>query len=380
MKKAVLFMMAWLLCLCFVACSSETTPENPEKNSHIVVDESTMRREERLDDQGNQIGYYTHTRGTNDGVYGIVRIEYLDMEGNVLHTIYPKTLGATLVSGSAGTHYYEITGIAEQDKDGNFILSYELIPYTCGKLAWCQYYDNGNVVAVEVYDQNQQVAARVEPSAAGLYMDAKMTDTGCYIVREGHFESGAFRIERKYIFDSNGRSICHLYLTNTPVPGAHYTHITRIEVKKETGETIKVYELSEKGETFEEWYGDHRGIPLTVYETNAAGRVIMQEIFDPAENSVIFRESVTYNDSGVLIGGEVEICGGKAVVTMSEVYHKYEKIAFYDAAGVLQKTVDAGQNGGYLEIEWEHENYRCRVDLFDSLGKVVSSEIYKPNK
>ena len=87
MKQIFSVAFAIILLLCLAACgisTPQTETTAPTKgNENLVPDPNDVKQYERYNDNGEHVGYIRFTYGTNDGVYGIILTEFLDLDGNV---------------------------------------------------------------------------------------------------------------------------------------------------------------------------------------------------------------------------------------------------------------------------------------------------------
>ena len=102
MKRIQTMIAISLLCMFMTACATGTPSGKPVKDIDpysepiIVMNEEEVERQNRYDSEGNHVGYYQFSCGTNCDVYGIVLVEYLDLNGNVLKAYSPQFAGCTM--------------------------------------------------------------------------------------------------------------------------------------------------------------------------------------------------------------------------------------------------------------------------------------------
>lgn len=149
----------------------------------IVVDNGGVELEERYDAQGNLVGYYRYTSGTNCGVVGCVKLEYLDLNKNVLKTFEPQMAGCTMGYGRFGEN--DITQIWESNENGTSI-EYGIEPFANGRIQTCIYTLEGNAIRVDIYGKEGQIVASVEPTAEGKCLDVFTSDEGYHVISEGY--------------------------------------------------------------------------------------------------------------------------------------------------------------------------------------------------
>ena len=177
MKKIVFIALVLVLCLSATACiriaDNSSAPTNPSVDPLgepvIVLDESSVERQPRYNANGKQVGYYQYTYGTNCGVYGVMRIEFLNLNNKVLNSYAPKLAGCTLASGQFGSmdhDYFELTDIWESDYNQEAVTSneYKVVPYSGGKPY--SYIENrkGVTTKCDLYGTNGQVVASLTPA------------------------------------------------------------------------------------------------------------------------------------------------------------------------------------------------------------------------
>ena len=121
MKKLTVLILIVAVALIMTACPKQGVPSGgPESNvdanapAQIVLDETRVEKGNCYGEDGSHIGYYRITYGTNCGNEGVMRIEFLDLNDEVLNTYEPTYAGSSLDYGQLGgtTHgQYEITDI-----------------------------------------------------------------------------------------------------------------------------------------------------------------------------------------------------------------------------------------------------------------------------
>ncbi len=386
MKRVSTIIAILLLCISMTACATGVPGGNPVKDIDpysepvIVVDEETVERQERYDSEGNHVGYYQFTSGTNCDVPGIVLVEYLDLDRNVLKAYSPQFAGCTMGYSVDEEYesYNELTTICEVSHRGVTSIEYTITPFTCGKAEVAVYTVKGTTNQVDVYGDDGEVAVSMKPVKEGSSLAVGSWADDCLLVWEYYADKTYHSYtEREFFFDSNRNMICEVLVTPELLKGSNNVVFTRLEVKSSDGQTRRVYEQSMEGTQFSIG-GNGDGIQLTIYEEMKDGKRIWHEVYDPVQDQVIFKEKVIHDDNGNYSHRELEVFGGKVVTTESQYPGYYVKAEFYDAQGDLRKTVDTTETGEYFIVKWDKNNNDCLIEFYTENGPTGNIDFYEP--
>lgn len=395
MKKIVFIFLVLALCLSATACIGiakppempTVPPVDPMGEPVIVLDENNVERQPRYNANGKQVGYYQYTYGTNCGFYGVVLIEFLDMNDKVLNSYAPKLAGCTLASGQFGSmdhDYFELTDIWESDYNQVAVTSneYKVVPYSGGKPY--SYIENrkGVTTRCDLYGTNGKVVKSLTPAEPknkltiahiNIYTDDFYEDH--FDIQEGYTEGDTGYATRRIFYSMKGALLGDFWFTTAPVPNSHMQNIVRIECKDEAGATQQVFEQSMEGSELRAFFDEQREV-LYIGEYGERN-TLMTAYCEPGTYELLFREQKIY-ENGTFSHTEMEVCGGEVVVTDGQRLDTYEKLEIYDAAGELQKTVTAPEAGGWMEARWEGEASWLWIDLYDASGNKVGYDVYEP--
>ena len=302
-KRCIIMLCLLLVCFTISACgtsgggsangnSEETGKGNsdivtvdPNGEPEIVVDENQVELEERHDAQGNHVGYYRYTAGTNCGVYGCVKLEYLDLDKNVLKTFEPQMAGCTMGCGMIGEN--DINEIWESNDAGTSI-EYGIEPFTNGKIRTCIYTLAGSAIRVDIYGEEGQIVASVEPSAEGKRLDLIASDEGYYVVSEGYEDDSTSTLytEREYIYNLDGTRICDISYINDVSPDVKGYRAISLELRNANGD-IRGFQKLEEDSRLAVFITD-AGTTLTIGEYLEYGQTpIKTVVYDPVNDIVI---------------------------------------------------------------------------------------------
>ena len=424
MKKTISAILILTLCLSLWACSGDIVPNQQNTEPKVTIDpnaepEIVMNpesvKQEPLDTFSEQpVCYFRTTEGTNCGVPGIVSVEYLDANENVLHTFTPQLPGGTLSAGGFAGGETHVTESVD-----NRGLSYAIDTET-GKLLSCEHFEgNGRdsrCTRIDLYDDDGQVAASVEVSKEGndLRVDHTVDQRGnswsilydqFYVYETGNGIASAYSVRTLYF--KNQELVAEIL--GDPVTGLNdgmmFAIDRKVEIKNGRGEVIGIYEASGENSlvgagvpidsgtvSVEEQRFDHRYI-LREEIDPVTGAKVSKETFDYSEDGTLIQEETTrwtgedivsyhcirkYDPSGTLISEETEFWGGKVVTTFDATYSAiYSKAEFYDAEGVLQKTVEPVDGSvGFILLFGEED--RCVIEFYDKDRETVSYDSYRP--
>ena len=385
MKRFLSMIAILVLCTSMTACAMTGTPSgnqgekiDPYSEPIIVVNENEVERQNRYDAEGNHVGYYQFTSGTNCDVYGIVLVEYLDLEGNALKKFSPQFAGCTMGYSIAEENEtpHELTTICEVSHVGVTSIEYTMVPYSCGKMEKAVYTVNGITNQVDVYGIDGELLRSMKTSKEKNSFDVTTWADDYIHVREYYVDDTYHSYgEKEFFFDANRNLLCEVLLTSEKQKGSNNVHVTRMEVKGTDGQTKRIYEPSVEGAYFDiGGYKDDK--QLFVYENDKTGEWIMQEIYNPEEDFVIYREQVIYDGNGNASHKEFEAYGGKVVTTDSQYKGYYKKIEFYDAQGVLKYTVDMTETREYITLRWDKVNNRCMMEFYTEQGPTGGYDFY----
>ena len=422
MKKCICVMLMLALCLSLWACSGGGGPSeqptepkatiDPNAKPEIVTDPASVKQEPLDTRSEKPVCYFRTTEGTNCGVAGVVSVDYLDANEKVLHTFTPQLPGGTLSAGGfAGGETYVTERV---DNRG---ISYAIDTET-GKLLYCYYFEvNGRESIrswIDLYDNNGQVATRVEVSKEGntLYVDHTYDQWG---------NSWSILYDQFYVYET-GSNVATVYADRTlyyknqklvaeivgdPVTGLDdgmmFAIDRKVEIRNGRGEVIGVYEPSGENSLVgagvstgsdvvfvEEQRFDHKYL-LREQIDPATGKKLSRETFDYSEDGTLIQSETTrwteegvvsyhcvttYDASGNQIDQEIECWGGKVELTPHTTYTGlYTKAEFYDAEGVLQETVELVDGSIGFILRFGEED-RCVIVYYDKDGNDIQYASY----
>ena len=300
MKRIIEMVCVLMFCITLTGCATGADPNadieavDPNGEPVIVIEEECSQKEERYDINGNLVGYIQFSEGTNCGVEGTVALTYLDLDGNVLKTFSPQYAGCILDCSSKEAGSFEITHITEMDAKYTTLCIKELIPYTCGQLRACIYYENGRGVCAEMYDVDGDQTVRIEASSTDREVYLQTSNTLYSLIMEGYIEEGTQYIEREWVFDKSGKLLCGLKLELLKDVGFWGAKYASIEVTNSAGEIVKTYErtseenflqliMYEEGVSWE-------GVPLSIYEWDPEFECVWVERYEPVSDVVLSGE------------------------------------------------------------------------------------------
>ena len=375
-----------MLCIFMTACAVGVPSENrgegidPNSNPVIVVDDETIVRKERYDADGNYVGYYRITSGTNCDVYGIVLLEYLDIDENVIKSFSPKYAGCVLdyYIPDEYTEWNEITSICEMSLVSNTSIEYIITPFSCGEIQRATYTMDGVTNQVEVYGLDGELSACIKTTKEGYSLDLWNWADDCLMVCEYYTdETYHAYIEKEVFFDSNRNLLCEVLIEPQKLEGSHNVIFSKLEVKSRDGKSLMIYEKSLPGSQFNiGGIGD--GTQLIITEDCEDGNRILYEIYDLIEEKVFFKEKSIYDSNGNYSNKELEIFGGKVITTESKYAGYYKKAEFYDEQGNLRKTVDTTEIEKYFIIKWDKNNCDCIIEFYTEAGPTGEIDFYEP--
>ena len=93
-----------------------------------------------------------------------------------------------------------------------------------------------------------------------------------------------------------------------------------------------------------------------------------------AQEMILFREASVF-DGNTRVSSEYVAFNGKVEVT-ENASGVCEKVAFYDAQGNLQKTVEAPKDCGIF-FKWESSENWIWIDIYDQNGNQVGYDTYE---
>lgn len=398
MKKRILLVLIFSLCLTMAACAKEGKPAAGTGNSAetvidpldepvIQMDAEGVTRENRYNAGGSHVGYYQYTTGTNCGETGNVLVEFLDLNGNVLNSFAPKLAGCTLGCGQFGGFdhgQFELTDIWESDynKEGVTSNEYKLVPYSGGRIY--SYIENrkGCTARCDLYGNAGQVVATLTPADPKnmLYIDNIFlyTEPGFYdhfYVTEGYIEGDTRYTTRKIYYDMQGTLLADFRESDEKVKIIYTEYPVRVECRNKQGELVRTLEASVEGGGISAYYDDQTDV-LMIYEYLGAD-LVSQEYCATGTYKTICRMQNIY-ENGQFSHTQMEICGGQVVLTPSEYKGYYKKVEFYDAQGVLRKTAEATEQKPYIYLSWDQYDSECEIMWIDTEGNNLGYDVYKP--
>ena len=387
MKKALTSIAILLLFLSVTSCGmsmsgtpNENLGENIDPNSDpvIVVDTENVERKERYDSSGKHVGYYRFTSGTNCDIYGIVLLEYLDLDGNVLKSFSPVFAGCTIDYVSDDGYSNQITTICESSRSGSTSVEYTITPYPCGKVEMAIYTVKGITNQIDIYGTDGESVFSIKPSRKGSSLAVRNWLEDALLVWEFYSDEEYHSYtERELYFDSDKNLMCEVLLTPERRDGSNNVVFTRLELKNSDGQTKRVYEQSITGTYFDIGsYGNGTQFLICEYSADDKHR-ILYEIYDSVQDSVIYKEQVIHDNDGKYSHKDIEVGGGKVVITESEYTGFYAKLEFYDAQGNLRKTVET-KAGEYIPLAWDKGYGGCKIEFYTEQGPTGEFDYYEP--
>lgn len=392
MRRMCAALLAVLLCLNLNACVMMGTPNNNQTEppkveadfsapAEIAFNESEKEEEAYYNDNGICIGYYRFTYGTNCGVEGLMRLEFLDMNRTVKNTYEPKVASTTLSYHRWGGN--NITDIWESNYQGNNTSSnyYLVYPYSDGDPYAYMEQRNGATVRCDLYGTDGAVVASLTPENPTRRLEVVHYEANCFWVYESFFEelsNGSHNCNARVLtYSLQGQLLCELvndYVINTE---KNQPEVIRCQIKNSAGEVIRTYEQTAPGfELTVSYDPQQREIYATesVWLENPVSIMrTFKEYVDISTGTVLYSEMYTYEGED-RVRTDYTVLGGTLVATVVENGNMYTKLEFYDAAGTLKKCVEA-QEGQLLYFQWDSLNRWINIDIYEESGR-VGSETY----
>ena len=395
----ILFLL--ILCLCLSACNKGlgsgidpvTEPKvDPNAEPEIVLDVASAKVEKSIGTGNRPAGYFRYTEGTNCGVAGVVLMEYLDLQENVVYSFSPKLPGGTLTLDEWCAFGMDYTAIREQNDYG--AIDYYIEPGPNGRILYIEYSEGKlykrRCTRVEIYGEDGQVVNSVELSQEGndleVYKEIDEYGRVCYSVNElihlyiTNYGASTTFTKRTCIFDFRGKLILEIVgdprtdLDDALMHGIDF----KVEIKNEDAEVIRVYEPSGPNSLVGAHYLAETGL-LTALEQTLDHKTLMEEWYNPITKTVIYRHRSNYDEAGNLVGEEIIFWDGKVVTTESAFEGYYTKVEFYDKAGELKKTVEPIEGSVYISLDFR-ERARCIIVFRDKNGADVGADVYYPGQ
>lgn len=391
MKKLTAIFLILVLCASMTACVMMGTPGDgggnkvkvdPNAPAQILLDESSVRTESHYDEDGICIGYYRFTEGTNCGEQGLVRLEFLDLNRNVVNVYEPKMAGAILGYGSRGSE--AITEIWESDykQTKTNSNSYLLYPYENGNPYVYTENREGVTVRCDLYDVRGNVVRSLTPEDPENQLKVYQYQVNCFSVAEQYYvelANGSHAcIVRDLTYDMEGDLLCEIVNTIEENTERMMMELTRAEVKNGAGQTLRIYERSlPDSELMVSYNPNDRMLNASeskyIYEPTMGVLKAFEEYFDVFTNTVLYRKEKTF-DGVTTTSTKITLYGGELVTTKWD-GGGYCKLEIYDAAGVLKKTYEAPE-GGILGFRWDALDRAIRVTVYDGQGNIILEELY----
>lgn len=186
---------------------------DPLSEPVIVLDEESVERKERYDSSGNHVGYYQFTSGTNCEVEGLVLIEYLDLEGNVLKSYSPQFAGCIMNYSVSEAHaqWNEIYFIGEANYNWKTHVDYEIVPFTCGNPKMVMYTVKGMSNQIDLYGADGKIATSIKTLKERNSLEIFEWVGECMSVWEIYSdETYHAYAERELLFDTNRNLLCEV--------------------------------------------------------------------------------------------------------------------------------------------------------------------------
>ncbi len=393
MKKLTCIFLIIVLCASMTACVMMGTPgtQQPENEvdfnapAQIVLDESEredLRTEAFYNEEGICIGYYRFTNGTNCGVEGLMRLEFLDLNHTVRNTYEPTVAGATLGFVRQGSE--NITQIYESDYKGNNTSSnsYLLYPYSVGRPY--TYIENrkGVTVRCDLYGVDGNVVRTLTPENPENRLTVYEYQVNHFSVSEQYYvelANGSHACTvRDLTYDMEGDLLCEIVNTIEEDTERMMMELARAEVRNGVGQTLRIYERSSPDFELRVSYNPNDRMlnaseSKYIYEPTMGVMIPFTEYFDVFTNTVLYREEGIYEGNN-LVSRKHVLYGGELVTTKWD-GGGYCKLEIYDAAGALKKTYEAPE-GGILGFSWDTMARAIRVTVYDGESNVIVDELY----
>ncbi|MBR5246486.1 MAG: hypothetical protein IKV25_03835 [Clostridia bacterium] len=388
----------------FSQMSSDSTEEPIDifSEPQIVLDKSSEVLEKLRDDEGNHIGYYRITEGTNCGVMGTMLIEFLDLDKNVIDSYQPKLAGQGLGYNLGEGYILEIWesdaifGQENQNYNSNsyyFRRGGNSTPYA--------YIEdrNGATVRLDLYNENGDVVTSLTPNDPKNRLsvwDYTFTYGKGYSIKVYEYVDYKFyggimwgTESREMYYNSNGKLLCEIEYDYTENNEKSNLIKTRARVKNASGKLLRTYErsnldkalASKLGEAPDFYiYYDLEFDCLSFYADDGLDYMnltycINHEYIDLSENKVLLKLEKTYQDGNKFIT-EYTHRGGKLIATAGGKSSYYSKIEIYDKKGNLKEIVEAA-NGELLKVEWSAFGDTGYISFYDTEGN--SMDYYEVN-
>ena len=321
MKKIISAILMLTLCLSLCACSFVVIPDrqndqitepkvtiDPNAEPEIVTDAASVKQEPLDTGSEQPVCYFRSTEGTNCGIPGIVFVEYLDANENVLHTFSPQLPGGTLSAGGfAGGKTYVTERIDQRS------ISYEIDTET-GKLLSCEHFEVNDrdyrCTRIDLYDNDGQVAVSVESSIEGRilrvqhFVDQQRNDWA--IIYEGFevYETATVYTDRT-LYYKNLNMVAEI--SGDPMigldDGMMFAENRKVEIKNGCGELLGIYEASGENSLVGAGVGIESGM-VYVEEQRFDHHYILREQINPTTGAIVSRETFDYSEDGTLIQEE----------------------------------------------------------------------------
>ena len=405
MKKIISAILILTLCLSLWACSGGVAPDqqntepkvtiDPNAEPEIVLDEASTKQDPLSDTSNQVVGYLRYTEGTNCGVVGTVRIEYLDATENVVQTFSPQLPGGTLTWRAStwnGTFSKEVEYVVE--KNGHTTVTWTIEPNTNGRPLLCDYLEGTGkdrcCTRIDVYNSDGQVATRVKVSKEGnsLHFDPSFkpenTDWSNIVETFTIWETDSNPISytvRQCLLDGSKNLV--LEIISDPVIGPYdplmMADSRKIEIRDHVGKTQTVYEASGEDTRIGARYIYNTGM-LYVEEESLNHDLLLREERIPGTATVAYREVKTYDEAGNCLSTEYVFWNGKVLTTPSDQEDLFTKVEFYNANGELAKTVELIENSAYIHLGfgtyWLNGNETCEITFFSKTGEKIGRDSF----
>lgn len=383
MKRIIFVAFAVFLLLSLTACGISTPQDEttaPTKgNENIVPDPNDVKQYERYNDNGEHVGYMRFTYGTNDGVYGMILMEFLDLDGNVLNAYSPKLPGHQLSEDGNMFQEYDSNWswgdppttnryLTHRNSDGELAAYIEVRQ---GQTTKCELYDReGNVIAsLQPLDPKNELHVLISPS------DEKYQSPEYFEIQEFYPVGEYFCDARRVYYKTNGEFIGDLRYTYDNDQDALNFNPARVEIVDQNGKVVRTFNRTKENSGPSASYSSESNL-IFVGEGRREDGAFWSEYLSAGTYKTVFKIRVVY-ENGAYSHTEIERNGGKIELTNDSIEGAFTKMEIYDAQGNLIKTVEPPE-GGFLTIGWRENKGTCDilVGVYDAQSERVGSETH----
>ena len=390
MKKISYIVLLLTLCLGLCACfngivpglqnTEPTVTVDPNAEPEIVIDKKAINQEELSNASGQVIGYCRYTEGTNCGIPGIVLIEYLDVNGNVVQSFSPQLPGGTFSRHGDATYEYV------QEKSDHGRIRYDIAPCTNGKLLESSCEVGAGMRArctwINQYNRDGQLAFRFEASREDTSLENFPSQNGWKYIRETvtvrETDSGnsmSYPIHEWY-FDNHANLVAEIIQDPVIEPYDPYMigYCSKVEIRDLAADTLYVYEASREDARLGAQYSDYDN-RLIISEQLQDHTILMHEERFLGTTTIAFREAHTYDEAGNYLSSEYVFWNGTVLTTSNGTKDEFTKLEFYSPYGSLARTVELIEGSTYMRLNFNYGSVSgdeiCHITFFNEAGEEV---------